>query len=67
MENTKKDQMTALNKDCYSVIDGKVVIESEELANALNEGLELFCDDETASAWAKGISCCNASELENGL
>lgn len=36
-----------LEKDLYKVEDGRVYIESEELANAIQEGnLDLFIDEE---------------------
>lgn len=53
-ENGKK--MWALEREHYSVKDGKVVIESEELANAIQEkGLDLFIDEEQAAVVADGI------------
>lgn len=57
MEDKK---MVALGKEMYKVVDGKVVIESEELANALqNEGLDLFVDEEAAALINNGgVSCC---------
>jgi len=43
----EEKKMVALGKEMYKVVDGKVVIESEELANAIqNEGLDLFIDEE---------------------
>ncbi len=57
MENKK---VVALGKDMYKVEDGKVVITSEELANAIqNEGLDLFVDEEAAAIQA-GHHCCNS-------
>ena len=49
----------ALGKGMYKVEDGKVVITSEELANAIqNEGLDLFVDEEAAAIQAAN-NCCN--------
>ncbi len=49
----------ALGKDMYKVEDGKVVITSEELANAIqNEGIDLFVDEEAAAIQASN-NCCN--------
>lgn len=60
MENKKmeKKNLAVLDRESYKVVDGKVVIESEELANALNSGLDLFCEESVASSLAKGIGCC---------
>lgn len=45
----KEKKMVAINKSNYEVKDGKVVITSEELANAIqNEGLDIFVDEEAA-------------------
>lgn len=45
----------------YKVEDGKVVITSDELANAIqSEGLDLFIDEE-AAAIAAMHTCCNAN------
>lgn len=55
MENKK---VVALGKDMYKVEEGKVVITSEELANAIqNEGLDLFVDEAAA---ALGHTFCGA-------
>ncbi len=55
MENKK---VIALGRDMYKVEDGKVVITSEELANAIqNEGLDLFVDEEAAAIQAIA-NCC---------
>lgn len=36
-----------INKDMYKVENGKVFIESDELANAIqNEGIDLYLDEE---------------------
>jgi len=51
-------KMIALDKSMYKVEDGKVVIESEALANAIqNEALDLFIDEEAAAAEAGGLGC----------
>jgi len=43
----EEKKVIALSKEMYKVEDGKVYIQSEELANAIqNEGLELFVDEE---------------------
>lgn len=60
MENKK---VVALGKDMYKVEDGKVVITSEELANAIqNEGLDLFVDEEAGALGSSNgsvfDSCC---------
>ena len=56
MENKK---VIALGRDMYKVEDGKVVITSEELANAIqNEGIDLFVDEEAAAIQAAN-NCCN--------
>ncbi|WP_346934754.1 hypothetical protein [Clostridium sp.] len=56
MENKN---VVALGKDSYKVEDGKIVITSEELANAIqNEGLDLFVDEEAAAVANFGI-CIN--------
>lgn len=59
MENNEK-KVLAVKKDLLKVEDGKVYIESEELANAIqNEGLELFVDEEAGMSAdvASGIAC----------
>lgn len=52
-------KMVALEKDMYKIEDGKVVIESPELANAMLEhGVELFIDEEQgAVADGLGFAC----------
>ncbi len=46
----EEKKMIALGKELYKVVDGKVVIESEELANAIqNEGIDLFVNEEAAA------------------
>jgi hypothetical protein len=51
-------KLVAIEKDMYKVEDGKVYIESAELANAIqNEGLELFVDEEAAAIQAL-CDCC---------
>lgn len=51
MENKiVEKKVVALGKEMYKVEDGKVIITSDELANAIqNEGLDLFVDEEAAS------------------
>lgn len=51
MENkVVEKKVLALGKEMYKVEDGKVVITSDELANAIqNEGLELFVDEEAGA------------------
>ena len=57
MENKN---VVALGKDSYKIEDGKVVITSEELANAIqNEGLDLFVDEEAAVLSNFGV--CNGT------
>ena len=59
MENkVVEKKVLALGKEMYKVEDGKVVITSDELANAIqNEGLELFVDEEAASNQANNVCC----------
>ncbi|HBA05091.1 hypothetical protein IO99_12835 [Clostridium sulfidigenes] len=59
MENKMENKnVVALGKDMYKVEDGKVVITSEELANAIqNEGLDLFVDEEAAAQQANSFCC----------
>ena len=53
--NAQEKKVMALNKEMYKVEGGRVYIESEELANAIqNEGLDLFVDEE-AGATSQGI------------
>ncbi|WP_432403370.1 hypothetical protein [Wukongibacter sp. M2B1] len=63
----KEKKMVPINKSNYEVKDGKVVITSEELANAIqNEGLDIFIDEEAAAASPilDGRSnCCNNAEM----
>lgn len=48
-------KMVPLEKDMYKIEEGKVVIESPELANAIQEqGVDLFIDEEQALV-AEGI------------
>ncbi len=55
MENKN---VMALGKDLYKVEDRKIIITSEELANAiLNEGLDLFIDEEAAAIQAIYLCC----------
>jgi len=58
--NVQEKKVMALNKEMYKVEGGRVYIESEELANAIqNEGLDLFVDEEAgaASQGVCGWSC----------
>lgn len=44
-------KFVSIGKEMYKVEDGKVYIESEELANAIQDGqLDLFVDEEAALA-----------------
>lgn len=57
-KNVENKNVVALGKDMYKVEDGKVVITSEELANAIqNEGLDLFVDEEAAATQASFVCC----------
>lgn len=54
-------KVMVLGKDMYKVEGGKVYIESQELANAIqNEGIDLFVDEEAGMLTDKngGIGCC---------
>ncbi len=53
-------KFVTLNKNMYTVEDGKVVISSEELATAIqNAALDLFIDEEAnLSSDAKCLCCC---------
>jgi len=56
----EEKKMAVLGKEMYKVVDGKVVIESEELANAIqNEGLDLFVDEEAGL----DVNCGNCATL----
>lgn len=49
-KNVQEKKVIAIDKSSYKVEDGKLVITSEELANAIqNEGLDLFVDEEAAA------------------
>ena len=51
-------KLVAIEKDMYKVEDGKIYIESAELANAIqNEGLDLFVDEEAAALQAIAVCC----------
>lgn len=55
MSETKK--VVKVDQSMYEVIDGKVVINSEELANAvMEEKLDLFVDEE-AEGWINIGNC----------
>jgi len=57
----EEKKVIAVSKEMYKVEDGKVYIQSEELANAIqNEGLELFVDEEAglAAAIQASFLCC---------
>lgn len=59
MEENKVEErkMVALDKSMYKVENGKVFIESEELANAIqNDDLDLFVDEDEAG-WNIGCPC----------
>lgn len=61
-------KMLALNKEMFKLEDGKVFIESEELANAIqNNQLDLFVEEEAAGVAdlelddggdGKSLLCC---------
>ena len=54
INNVQEKKVMALNKELYKVEGGRVYIESEELANAIqNDGLDLFVDEE-AGAMSNG-------------
>ncbi|WP_035294881.1 hypothetical protein [Clostridium sp. KNHs214] len=59
-KNVEEKKVMALGKEMYKVENGRIYIESEELANAIqNEGMDLFVDEEAASnghSWC-GIGC----------
>lgn len=56
----EEKKVKALDKELYKVDNGKVYIESEELANAIQNGLDLFVDEE-AGVLVPGdgkVLCC---------
>lgn len=55
----EEKKMVAIHKEFFKVVDGKVVIESEELANMIqNEGLDLFVDEEANGTVNSGNCLC---------
>lgn len=58
-KTVESKKVVSLSKELYKVEDGKVYIESEELANAIqNQNVELFIDETTLEEGGNGWFCC---------
>jgi hypothetical protein len=58
----EEKKVVPIGKEMYKVEGGKVYIESEELANAIqNEGLDLFVDEEAGMAAIQAYAACCSS------